>query len=124
MRPGSDFDDVSSLEAGGGAARSGAGCCAAPFAESPELGVSTVPSGRRLCRFQVGLRGGGSAPCPQQVDRDNNMVAAGTTMSSLDNYTNAGGNDVFLMSLEALLQYFLCRRCSTCRGLHGTPLEA
>ncbi|CAE7022725.1 flaEY [Symbiodinium natans] len=44
---------------------------------------------------------------PQQVDRDNNVVAAGTTTSSLDNYTNAGVNDVFLMSLEALLQYFL-----------------
>ena len=60
---------------------------------------------------------------PQQVDRDNNVVAAGTTTSSLDNYTNAGVNDVFLMSLEALLQYFLAVGVVPPAGGFMTPLS-
>ncbi|CAE7350766.1 RE1 [Symbiodinium sp. CCMP2592] len=36
-----------------------------------------------------------------QVDPNNNLIAAGFTTSSLDGYTNAGSNDVFLMSFEA-----------------------
>ncbi|CAE7257927.1 ANKRD17 [Symbiodinium sp. CCMP2592] len=35
-----------------------------------------------------------------QVDPNNNLIAAGFTTSSLDGYTNAGLNDVFLMSFE------------------------
>ncbi|CAE7361032.1 unnamed protein product [Symbiodinium natans] len=62
--------------------------------------MTFTSNGAWLCTVQ---RGGSDFDdvSSLEVDRDNNMVAAGTTMSSLDNYTNAGGNDVFLMSLES-----------------------
>ena len=88
--------------------------------------MTTVPSGRHLYRFQVGLRlfflfampfdapgkgrswgflktgsTSGSAGSPLQVDQDNNLVVAGTTDSSLDNSTNSGGTDAFLMKFTS-----------------------
>ena len=38
---------------------------------------------------------------PLQVHPNGNLVAAGYTSSSLDGYTNAGSNDVLLMSFDS-----------------------
>ena len=43
----------------------------------------------------------GPAGSPLQVDQDNNLVVAGYTRSSLENYTNAGSADAFFMTFTS-----------------------